>query len=374
MVDHVEAGTVDYIDDLDPTIPQESGTQVAYGNDNIRNLKKAVQQSFPNVAGAVTADHTELSYVDGVTSAIQTQLNNIKVSGLLDKLVVDTDVLVVDATNDRVGIGTANPADLLHVYDAGFYDVLFESASIGGATRLEIKNTAGSAFLGIQTSGKAWLHASSVDLVIGTDTDSDGLIYLDHTNQRMGLGTATPQNLLHVYETSAINVLFESGTSVGSSRLQYKNSSGSAYLGVQTSGKGWLHADSADLVIGTDTSSNGLIYLDHSGTNVGIGTATPHASSKLDVNGAIYQRGAELYADYVFSEGYELANIMAHHDEMWTKKRLPAMPESLRDEAGKDILDMGRSYRGIVEELELAHIYIAELCERINHLEYRVIG
>jgi hypothetical protein len=34
-----------------------------------------VKATFPNVSGAVTPTHTELNYVDGVTSAIQTQIN-----------------------------------------------------------------------------------------------------------------------------------------------------------------------------------------------------------------------------------------------------------------------------------------------------------
>lgn len=50
---------------------------ISYGDDHIRLIKKTLVESFPNVAGAVTADHTELSYVDGVTSPIQTQLDGL---------------------------------------------------------------------------------------------------------------------------------------------------------------------------------------------------------------------------------------------------------------------------------------------------------
>lgn len=45
------------------------------GDDNIRHVKSVLKTCFPNIAGAVTASHTELSYVAGVTSAIQTQLD-----------------------------------------------------------------------------------------------------------------------------------------------------------------------------------------------------------------------------------------------------------------------------------------------------------
>jgi len=63
-----------YINQLDKLAPVGSET-IAEGDDHIRVVKTAVVQSFPNVGGAVTPTHTELNYVDGVTSAIQAQLD-----------------------------------------------------------------------------------------------------------------------------------------------------------------------------------------------------------------------------------------------------------------------------------------------------------
>lgn len=65
-----------YISDLVSTNPV-GGDNVSVGDDHIRLLKSTVKATFPNVSGAVTPTHTELNYVDGVTSAIQTQLNTI---------------------------------------------------------------------------------------------------------------------------------------------------------------------------------------------------------------------------------------------------------------------------------------------------------
>jgi len=66
---------VDYIDDLSgwATNPVDEDDPTE-GAEHIRLTKKATYQSFPNVAGEVTPTHTELNYVDGVTSAIQDQL------------------------------------------------------------------------------------------------------------------------------------------------------------------------------------------------------------------------------------------------------------------------------------------------------------
>lgn len=68
----LETGT--YISDLVATNPTASDPK-AQGDDHIRLLKSTVKVTFPNVSGAVTPTHVELNYVDGVTSAIQTQLD-----------------------------------------------------------------------------------------------------------------------------------------------------------------------------------------------------------------------------------------------------------------------------------------------------------
>jgi hypothetical protein len=56
--------SVTYIDDLDDTYPAESETGTLHeGNNHIRNIKTGLLNTFPNVAGAVTASHTQLNKV-----------------------------------------------------------------------------------------------------------------------------------------------------------------------------------------------------------------------------------------------------------------------------------------------------------------------
>ena len=64
-----------YLDDLDASNPA-AGDNVSEGDDHIRGIKNVLKTTLPNVTGAITPTHTELNYVDGVTSAIQTQINN----------------------------------------------------------------------------------------------------------------------------------------------------------------------------------------------------------------------------------------------------------------------------------------------------------
>lgn len=63
-----------YISSLDSSNPTPSD-QKSQGDDHIRLLKSTIKATFPNVSGAVTPAHTELNYVDGVTSAIQGQID-----------------------------------------------------------------------------------------------------------------------------------------------------------------------------------------------------------------------------------------------------------------------------------------------------------
>ena len=121
-----------------------------------------------NLLDGVTATTAELNYVDGVTSSIQTQLDakaptaNPTFTGTLaaadltaDSLAVDTDTLYVDATNNRVGIGTTSPNDLLHIKSTSAdAEITLESTSSGGDARLRmIANSSGISSIQFQDEG-----------------------------------------------------------------------------------------------------------------------------------------------------------------------------------------------------------------------------
>jgi len=67
-------GSGKYIDDLVSTNPTATDN-VHQGDDHIRGIKNVLKLTFPSIDGAINATDTELNYVDGVTSAIQTQLD-----------------------------------------------------------------------------------------------------------------------------------------------------------------------------------------------------------------------------------------------------------------------------------------------------------
>lgn len=66
--------TATHISGLNVLLPTGSDNRKEADN-NFRHLKTVLVTDFPNIGGPVTATHTELNYVDGVTSAIQTQID-----------------------------------------------------------------------------------------------------------------------------------------------------------------------------------------------------------------------------------------------------------------------------------------------------------
>ncbi len=105
--------------------------------------------------------------------------------------------------------------------------------------------------------------------------------------------------------------------------------------------------------------------------NVGIGTASPAA--RLDVNGAIFQRGGVVHPDFVFEPGYPIESIEEHSDYMWSNKHLPAVGPGRYDEEGRSIIEVGANSAALLEELEKAHIYIEQLHRRLKVLEEAVL-
>ena len=63
----LETFTGAYINGLAPANPVGSTDTLDEGDNHIRGIKLVLQNTFPNITGAVTATHTELNYLDGVT-------------------------------------------------------------------------------------------------------------------------------------------------------------------------------------------------------------------------------------------------------------------------------------------------------------------
>ena len=209
----------------------------------------------------------------------------------------------------------------------------------------------GNVFIGYKAG---YNETGSNKLYIANDAlDSSVLIYGDFAAGRVGIGTKNPTQSLDVGKGDIIVRGPDGFNAVGHQ--------GSVFLG------GIHHYVRGEygfgVKIGTYAVGDALSIREISG-NVGIGTTNP--VGKLDVNGSIYQRGGSLHADYVFEPDYKLESIDEHSEYMWRQKHLPAIPKAQVDDNGQEIVEVGSHRKGIVEELEKAHIYIEQINEKLK--------
>ena len=129
-----------YLDDLVATNPA-AGDNVSEGDDHIRGIKNVLKLTFPNVDAACNATPTEFNYVDGVTSAIQTQFDAITANDWVTAArmadnSVDSD-MYVDGSIDLAHMSSESvDEDNLHISNAGSNGQFLakQSGNAGGLT------------------------------------------------------------------------------------------------------------------------------------------------------------------------------------------------------------------------------------------------
>jgi hypothetical protein len=258
------------------------------------------------------------------------------------------------ASTGKVGLRTSTPVLDLHITTTDTPAHRLEQTNGGGFTAQtwDIAGNEANFFVRDVTGGsrlpfriRPGAPTSSIDI---------------NASGNVGLGTANP-NLRLEAKASGAGLPASSGTvPTGIARFSQGAGVGVIDFGFGgAAGTGWIQAtDSSNLA-----NTFGLL-LNPNGGNVGIGTASP--LGKLDVNGSIFQRGAVLFADYVFEPTYTLESIEDHAAFMWDNKHLPSVGARKVDEQGREIVEIGARMRGLLEELEKAHIYISTLNTRVT--------
>jgi hypothetical protein len=121
----------------------------------------------------------------------------------------------------------------------------------------------------------------------GTYTQDNANFFWDDTNNRLGIGTASPSSKLHVVSSDDRPLRVSSATDTPA----VFSSSGTSNAYLQLSGSGDVYLGSVSGASTVTTGGSERMRIDSAG-NVGIGTSSP--SKKLDVNGSINANGIEL--------------------------------------------------------------------------------
>ena len=203
---------------------------------------------------AITQVSTSVLKDGAVTSAkLDT---NIAIDG---NLTVDTDTLYVDSAANRVGIGTTNPSDELHITGTTASIRLQDSDGTNTFGRLRYtgssvyftsrNNTSNGNFIFIGSNGTSdteYMRIHSGGDISFRDTSNNQAFYWDASTASLGIGTDSPNTILDVRDTDALI------------RVAVTNASGEATLelrGIGSSGTGNAISRLVSTPEGTDTAS-----------------------------------------------------------------------------------------------------------------------
>jgi len=177
------------------------------------------------------------------------QMGNNKITGLA----------VATSSGDALSYGQAATVSSLTVSGA--------FAANGGAT------------LGDASGDALTINSSAVSIPNGLNFDSNTLV-IDATNNRVGVGTASPSQRLHVASAGTVAIQAENTASTGAAYLKSTNTATTCNFGVDATG-GYIETLGAYSTL-FYTNSAERMRIDSSG-NVGIGTSSP--ADKLVIAG-----------------------------------------------------------------------------------------
>jgi hypothetical protein len=284
-----------------------------------------------------------LSGIDGNTGTLAESLTINAISHSTDISITSNSHvgLFIESANGNVGIGTTSPATLLHLDEKG--------TSASNSDTFRIDTTAGGGFaVGLQDQTQAnpvwWLRTFGGESIAIGQAYSE-YVRFDGANERVGIGTTSPSQLLHInsagnvaaaliqgashtakISTDGAGTIFGAttngymllttnsaermrihsggqvsiasteathGLNVGQSGTDFRGrfQGNNPYrLGLQngTNNLVWLGSPGADAFRISNAAGSAVFDIDGSG-NVGIGTTSP--SNKLDVSGGITASG-----------------------------------------------------------------------------------
>jgi hypothetical protein len=308
-------------------------------------LQTASQTNITSVGTLTSLDIDGDLTVDTDVLVVDSTNNNVSINevSITNDLIVDTDTLYVDSTNDRVGINT-NPSYPLDVVG----DINTSTDYNINGVRVLSSSALGEGIFDSSLTSVGTLTSLDID---GDLTVNDALLVVDSTNNRVGINITNPSYDMDVVgdinftgDIYSNGVLFAGdslwiqtgndayigvtgdvaiGTTNITQKLNIHNDSNS-YTVLHVTNGNTTDSISNGLDVGLDSVADGLIWLREDNDikiatnstervritntgNVGIGTDTP--SGTLDVNGTTILRGSVFTDSLNFNIDYSSGHV-----------------------------------------------------------------
>ena len=272
---------------------------------------------------------------------------------------------LIVAASGNVGMGTATPTVQLQVTDGNTPTLRLEQdgSSGFGAQSWDVAGNETNFFVRDTT------NSSRIPFKIIPNTAADQLVI--HPSG-VGISERNPTAALHVSPVGGkASVLIDGGT-VGEWDLSVRNADGEFALNDQGTGGG-------DFIFKTaDTATNApweFVHRADDGLGLNIGSSAGadfilSNTGNLSVLGTITSGGPTcgMGCDAVFDADYDLPTIEDHAEAMFAKRHLPTVGPTSPDEP----INLTEHMGNVLNELEKAHIYIAQLNEQNKALETRL--
>lgn len=279
-----------------------------------------------------------------VDGGVATGLTSLTSTALVSTtLVVDTDVLVVDATNNRVGMGTASPGTMLHMLSAAGLAVI----------RIENEDTANSIVLKDTTSGdKGYLGMGS-----GLNAYLIGA-----SGCQLLLGANGSNSHVTVFTTGGVNIGAPTGGDKGSGTLNavavYDDNTLLTDYVFDQKMNGQVDMDKWDSKVPNRTITTNTVEPDHKGKAREITTSTLEVRLHEPMRKFLNRIGSK----------YDPLDIDKYAQHWKDKGHLTSMPNGEYYSAATHH-STGETIQRLVETVEIQAIHIETLNQRLKSLE-----
>ncbi|NOR69466.1 MAG: hypothetical protein GQ532_07190 [Methylomarinum sp.] len=215
----------------------------------------------------------------------------------------------------------------------------------------DVQTTGGNSRLTVAADGDVGIGTFSPVGRFEVKNSANTATYFDvDATGNVGIGTNTPSAILDIENATPVMRLTSTGSGLGVWEMFVNPNTGRFNIRDQVTGNIPVKIDA--------------------GVNKNLLQLGVKAADRVDINGKLYINSVDNSTpDYVFKETYDLPSIKEHAQEMWSKSHLPYVGPGMSDNNGKAIINIANRSQGVLEELEIAHIYIEQLHKRINLME-----